>query len=311
MFASKETRHRRSIHGARGRSDRAKPAAGWRHALLGLAVAAVVVAGLMGGLARSKLLAPTCNAPFSPNGTSTRGITTSLAAVCPRTGGFFWSEALILALAVAGSARFHAERVAGVDGSGETACRLHAVDDGVLCADPIQDTLVSSRIPVRHDSAGGRRSRRPRSDEIGSLETSGGGVVTVCVAHLVYQAVFTSRPTPRPAHPYAYAHTTGVYAIRDRLQGLAPLIRRQGDARSVISRENVCFAVVPAFLPACRVVRGVGDQMKPASVIITSPDMEPLWPTGCTKFRRPAKGALREHASPGNRFAPGVELKGT
>jgi len=319
MFATKETAVIAviSLVLATGLTARSR-LPGWRHALLGLAVAAVVVAGLMGGLAAFEALgAYLQRAVQSQRHVHPWYYYLRLLLFAPGPGGFFWSEALILALAVAGSAAiFTRERVAGVDRGlvrllvvytlSMTACYALIPYKTPWC---LLGFLYGMILLAGVGVAGLAQMRS------GVLRRAAAGVVTVCVAHLVYQAVFTSRAyAADPRNPYAYAHTTAdVYAIRDRLQGLAAADPRGREMRvQVISRENVW--PLPWYLrsfPHVEWWRGVGDQMKPASVIITSPDMEPA--LAHRLYEVPPPGERPLYVSMLRRetdLRPGVELKG-
>ncbi len=140
-------------------------------------------------------------------------------------------------------------------------------------------------------------------------------VLAVCVLHLLYQAVLASRTySSDPRNPYAYAQTTtDVYAIRNRMEAVAAADPQGREMRiQVISRENVW--PLPWYLrsfPHVEWWRGATNQMRPASVIIVSPDMEAA--LAHRLYEVPPPGERPLYVSMFRReidLRPGVELRG-
>jgi hypothetical protein len=102
--------------------------------------------------------------------------------------------------------------------------------------------------------------------------------VALGAAHLGAQAWLASRQyAADPRNPYAYAHTTrDVYAIRDRLEQLGAGEAGRNLPIQVISGENVW--PLPWYLrvfPKVEWRRAVTADMRPAPVILATPDVEP------------------------------------
>jgi predicted membrane-bound mannosyltransferase len=134
--------------------------------------------------------------------------------------------------------------------------------------------------------------------------------------HLTVQAYSRSRQhAADPRNPYAYAHTTrDVYRIVERIERLARAAEEGGDklAVQVISSGNVW--PLPWYLrrfPEVEWRRAVTEEMRPAPVILATPDMEAallrqmyeVMPPG----QRPLYVPLFEDVV---ELRPGVEVRG-
>ncbi len=288
---------------------------GWRHTLLGLAAALVAVFGLMGwqpalhALGNNVHRAVQAGPHVHPWDYYLR-----LLLYSPGAGGFFWSEGLILVLAAVGcAAAFRQAWVAGIE---HGLVRL-------LTVFTLSMTVCYSLIPYKTPWC-------LLGFLYGMILLAGVGVgvlaqmrwralvsavIVAGAAHLLYQAVLASRTySSDPRNPYAYAHTgTDVYAMRDRLEGLAAADPQGREMPvQVLGRENLW--PLPWYLrsfPHVEWWRGVTEQMRLASVIITTPALE-----GALVHR------LYEVPPPGQRplyvsmfrremdLRPGVELRG-
>jgi predicted membrane-bound mannosyltransferase len=99
---------------------------------------------------------------------------------------------------------------------------------------------------------------------------AGVAVIALAGAHLAWQSYIYSRPMAAdPRNAYAYAHTTrDVYQIRSRIGSLAAPIQ-------VISAQNIW--PLPWYLrafPSVEWRRAVTADMRPAPVILATPDLE-------------------------------------
>jgi len=290
----------------------------WRHVLPGLAVAVVVIAGLMGGPAAFQALGTNLHrAVQDQRHVHPWYYYLRLLLFSPGSGGSFWSEGLILALAAVGiTAAFFKGWLAGLD---RGLVRL-------LVVYTLSMTAAYSVIPYKTPwcllgflygmillaGVGVAALAQMRSR---AVRVAASAVVAVCAAHLLYQAVLASLVYPSdPRNPYAYAHTTkDVYAIRDRLEGLAAADPQGKQMRiQVLSRENVW--PLPWYLRSFSHVewwRGIDEQMRPASVIIASPDMEAV--LAHKLYEVPPPGERPLYVSMFRRaieLRPGVELTG-
>jgi hypothetical protein len=199
----------------------------------------------------------------------------------PAVGTPFWTEGLILALALVGAGA--AFRGGAIPGADPLFLRYVALYTLLLLA-------LYSAIPYKTPwcllgflhgmillaGAGAAflvkacPGRFPRA----ALATAllGG---TAHLAHQAYAGSFRFASDPR--NPYVYAHTTtDVFAIVDRLKGLA---RAHPDGLAlpvqIVSRENLW--PLPFYLREFTNVawwNGVSDTAKPAPVILLTPDME-------------------------------------
>ena len=164
----------------------------------------------------------------------------------PSSGTPFWTEGLILVLAMVGGAAGWVGEGSPRDGFERAPVPrlLHAADARHVLRDPVQDPLVPARVPARHDPARGRGRRVPPAGSLRSAATRAmiGVLLLAGAAHLGWQAFSGSfRFAADPRNPYVYAHTgTDVFEIVGRLQDLA---RAHPDGSSmpvqVISRENL------------------------------------------------------------------------
>lgn len=281
----------------------------WRHMLLGLVVALVIIFGFLGWPALQAFGTYLHRAVGDQRHVHPWYYYLRLLLYHPGPGGFFWSEGLILALAALGA----------------VAAFLREESDGVgrlLVVYTLSMTACYSLIPYKTPwcllgflygmillaGLGAAFLLRMKSRAVKAA-------VVVCLAHLLYQAVVTSRTySSDPRNPYAYAHTTtDVCVIRDRLERLAAA-DPQGRAMRVqiLSRENLW--PLPWYLRAFPHVewwRGVVDEMQPASVIIVSPDMEAALTHRLYEVPPPGKRPL--YVSMFRReieLRPGVELRG-
>jgi predicted membrane-bound mannosyltransferase len=291
---------------------------GWGHILLGLAVAVVVVIGLLGWRAALQALGIYLHRAFQPEQHVHPWYYYLRMLVFTRgPGGFFWSEMPILALAALGSAAaFTRQCIAGVDRSlvrfllvytlSMTACYSALPYKTPWCLLGFlygMILLAGMGVGVLARS----KSRTVRTVAVVALGA--------CAAHLLFQAVVTSRVyASDPRNPYAYAHTSrDVYAIRDRLEGLAAADPQGREMRlQVLSGENVW--PLPWYVrsfPHVEWWRSVGGQMQPASVILTSPDMEAALARQLYEVPPPGQRPLyvsmfRQEMD----LRPGLELKG-
>jgi uncharacterized protein (TIGR03663 family) len=200
----------------------------------------------------------------------------------PARGTPFWSEGLILALAVAGGVSGWVAK--GVPGADARVLRFLGFYTLLLLA-------LYSAIPYKTPwcllgflhgmillaGAGAVflvRAFRGTATKVLVVVLLGGAA-----AHLGWQAVSASfRFAADPRNPYVYAHTgEDVFTIVDRLKEVA---RAHPDGASlpvqIISRENLW--PLPWYLrgfPNVGWWNGVSDEAKPAPVILLTPDMEP------------------------------------
>jgi predicted membrane-bound mannosyltransferase len=290
----------------------------WRHVLLGLAVAVAVMLGLMGGLATLQgVAAGLRRATQAQQHAHPWYYYLRVLLFSPGPGGFSWSEGLILTLAAVGSAAAFTKRLR--PGADRGLVRL-------LCVYTLSMTACYSLIPYKTPwcllgflygmillaGVGVAVLIRLRSR---AVRASALVLAAVCSVHLLAQAVLASQVYPSdPRNPYAYAHTTAdVYALRDRLEGLAAADPQGREMRvQVLSRENVWpLPWYLRFFPHVEWWRAVGDQMQPASVIIASPDMESALASRLYEVPPPGQRAL--YVSMFRReidLRPGVELRG-
>lgn len=309
MFATKETAiiAAGSMLLAAAATARKRP--NWRQLLAAIGVAGVVIAALIG-------IPDTLQAFGSYFG---RGFSEQ-KHVHPwhyYLGLLFSCEGLILALAVAGAA-------AAITGRGLAAADRQFIQFvGVYT---IATAVVYSLIPYKTPwcllgflhgmillaSVGIVALAQMRSRVIRTL---GLALVAGFGAHLVYQAfqasyVYASDPRNR----YAYAHTTrDVYAIRERIERLAhahPAGRNL--VVQVVSRENLW--PLPWYLrssPQVEWWRGVTEEMRPASVIIASPNMEPALVHRLYEVPPPGERPLYVNMFHRDlELRPGMELRG-
>jgi uncharacterized protein (TIGR03663 family) len=200
----------------------------------------------------------------------------------PSRGTPFWSEGLILALAVAGGASGWVAK--GVPGADARVLRFLGFYTLLLLA-------LYSAIPYKTPwcllgflhgmillaGAGAVflvRAFRSTATKALVVVLLGGAA-----AHLGFQAWAGSfRFAADPRNPYVYAHTgEDVFTIVDRMKAVA---RAHPDGTSlpvqIISRANVW--PLPWYLrgfPNVGWWNGVSDEAKPAPVILLTPDMEP------------------------------------
>jgi uncharacterized protein (TIGR03663 family) len=290
----------------------------WRHILLGLAVFLVVVTALLGGPAAVQALGAYLHRAIQDQ----RHVHPwyyylRVLLFSPGPGALPWSEGLILALAAIGSAAaFARERLDGADRRLVRLLFLYTLSMTVCYA------LIPYKTPwCLLGFLSGMILLAGVGVAVVAQMTSGAGrTVTLAVAaiggaHLLCQAVLASQVYASDArNPYAYAHTsTDVYAIRDRLEGLAAADPRgRGMPVQILSRENVW--PLPWYVrsfPHVEWWRGVSDQMQPASVIVASPDMETALAHRLYEVPPPGERPLyvsmfRERVE----LRPGLELRG-
>jgi uncharacterized protein (TIGR03663 family) len=236
----------------------------------------------------------------------------------PSRGTPFWTEGLILVLAVFGGAAGFVAK--GVPGADSRALRFLAFYTLLLL-------VTYSAIPYKTPWC-----------VLGVLQglilLAGAGAVLlvrsvrgiaaralVCLllgtaaVHLGWQAFSGSfRFASDPRNPYVYAHTgTDVFAIVGRLKDLA---RAHPDGSSVavqvITRENLW--PLPWYLrsfPNVAWSNGVADQGPSAPVILVSPDMEPALVTKLYDLPPPGERELYVTIfEQPVELRPGVELRG-
>ena len=134
-------------------------------------------------------------------------------------------------------------------------------------------------------------------------------------AYLLYQACAASYLYDAdPRNPYAYAHTTrDVYAIRDRLEGLAGAHPKgRSMPVQVVSSQNLW--PLPWYLRSFSRIdwhRTVTSEMHPAEVILASPDLEPALIRALYELPPPGERELYMNMFPRKiELRPGVELRG-
>jgi uncharacterized protein (TIGR03663 family) len=200
----------------------------------------------------------------------------------PSTGTPFWSEALILVLAMAGGAAGWATK--GVPGADSKALRFLAFYTLLML-------VAYSAIPYKtpwcllgflHGMillAGAGAVFLVRSGRGVATKAALGALLVAAAAHLGWQAFSGSfRFAADPRNPYVYAHTgTDVFEIASRVKELA---RAHADGLSmpvqIISRENLW--PMPFYLRELRRVEwwnGVPDSAPSAPVILVAPALEP------------------------------------
>jgi uncharacterized protein (TIGR03663 family) len=204
-----------------------------------------------------------------------------LLAHFPAQGTPFWSEGLILALALVGAAV--AWRGRGAAGADPRALRLVAVYTLAMLAS-------YSAIPYKtpwcllgflHGMtllAGAGAVALVRGARSGGARALTACVLAAATAQLGWQAWSASfRFAADPRNPYVYGHTgTDVFAIVDRLAALAAA-HPAGTAMplAVVSRENLW--PLPFYLRGLSGVawwNGVSDEAPVAPVVVITPDME-------------------------------------
>jgi uncharacterized protein (TIGR03663 family) len=200
----------------------------------------------------------------------------------PARGTPFWTEGLILALALAGAAAGWSRR--GVPGADAKVLRFLSLYTLflVVAYSAIPYKTPWNVLPFLHGMillAGvgavwvvQASSRSARRVAIGAVLVLGG-------VHLAWQAYSASfRFAADPRNPYVYAHTgTDVFRIVERVKGLARA-HPEGSSMPVqiISQENLW--PLPWYLRGLSGVRwwnGVSDKAENAPVILVTPEMEP------------------------------------
>ena len=205
-----------------------------------------------------------------------------LLAHFPATGTPFWSEGLILLLALVGCvAAVRGTRTSGADPRGLRFIALYTLFLlAIYCAIPYKTPwCVLGFLHGMILLAGPGAVLLVRSLRAKAMKVIVVGLLAAGVAHLGWQAYAASFRFPAdPRNPYVYAHTgTDVFRIVARLDDLA---RVHPDGRSlpvqVISRENLW--PLPWYLrrfPRVAWWTGVADSAANAPVILITPDMEP------------------------------------
>jgi uncharacterized protein (TIGR03663 family) len=236
----------------------------------------------------------------------------------PADGTPFWTEGLVLVLAIAGAA------------AGWTRSGLPDADSRVLrflAFYTLLMVVVYSAIPYKtpwcllgflHGMillAGPGAVFLLRLSRRVVTEALVGALLLAAAAHLCWQAYSGSfRFAADPRNPYVYAQTgTDVLEIAGRLKGLA---RAHPDGPSmpvqIISRENLW--PLPWYLRGLSGVswwNGVSDEAASAPVIVVTPDMEPALVRKL--YDLPPPGERELYVSVFDRpveLRPGVELRG-
>lgn len=200
----------------------------------------------------------------------------------PSSGTPFWTEGLILVLAVVGGAAGWVAK--GVPGADSRVLRFLGFYTLLML-------VTYSAIPYKtpwcllgflHGMillAGAGAIFLVRSLRSTAMRAVIGVLLVSAAAHLGWQAFLGSfRFAADPRNPYVYAHTgTDVFEIVGRLKGLA---RAHPDGSSlpvqIISRENLW--PLPFYLRGFSNVawsNGVSDRARSAPLILVTPDMEP------------------------------------
>jgi uncharacterized protein (TIGR03663 family) len=312
----------------RGRGTCLPPTAGaLRHALLALLLAALVAAGLFSsGLARPQGIVDAARAyglylarsgPASPH-VHPWDYYLRLLLHFPSSGTPFWTEGLILVLALAGAAAGWVPH--GVPGADSRALRFIAFDTLLLL-------VAYSAIPYKTPwcllgflqgmilLAGVGAVLLVRTFRGVALRVLVGLALGAAALQLGGQAFAASfRFAADPRNPYVYAHTgTDVFEIVARVEALARA-QPAGSPLSVqvISGQNLW--PLPFYLRALPQVAwwtGVSDSAANAPVIIITPEMEPALVRKL--YDLPAPGERELYVSLFDRpveLRPGVELRG-
>jgi hypothetical protein len=236
----------------------------------------------------------------------------------PSSGTPFWTEGLILALAVAGGAA--GWRATGVPGANPKALRFFAGYTLLLlaayCVIPYKTPwclLGFLQGMILLAGAGAVLLVRACRGVAGRVVVC--SILAVAAVHLGWQAVSVSfRFAADPQNPYVYAHTSlDVFEIADRVKDLARA-HPSGSAIPVQIVSGANLWPLPFYLRGLSNLawsNGFADEAASAPVILVTPDLEPalirqlydLPPPGKRElyvsiFERPV--ALR----------PGVELRG-
>jgi uncharacterized protein (TIGR03663 family) len=236
----------------------------------------------------------------------------------PSSGTPFWTEGLILVLALAGAAAGWAAK--GVPGADPRALRFLGFYTLLMLA-------TYSAIPYKtpwcllgflHGMillAGAGSVFLVRSFSGIALKTAVCALLVAAAAHLGSQAFSGSfRFAADPRNPYVYAHTgTDVFEIVGRLRDLTQA-HPAGSSMPVqiISRENLW--PLPFYLRGLSHVawsNGVSDEAESAPVILVTPDMEPALVRKLYDLPPPGERELYVSifARPVE-LRPGVELRG-
>jgi uncharacterized protein (TIGR03663 family) len=235
----------------------------------------------------------------------------------PASASPFWTEGLILALALVGGGAGWVSRP--VPGADPRALRFLGFYTLLML-------VTYSAIPYKtpwcllgflHGMIllAGAGAVLLLSSFRGAMKAVLGVVLVSAAAHLAWQAFLGSfRFAADPRNPYVYAHTsTDVFEIVDRVKGLA---RAHPDGSSlpiqIISRANVW--PLPFYLrglPRVEWLDGVSDGARSAPVILVTPDME----TALTRklYDLPPPGERELYVSIFERpveLRPRVELRG-
>lgn len=200
----------------------------------------------------------------------------------PARGGPFWTEGLILVLAVAGAAAGWSRR--GVPGADAKVVRFLSLYTLLLVVafSAIPYKTPWNLLPFLHGLillAGVGAVWLVKTPRRTAAQAAVGVALALGGAHLAWQAYTASFPLASdPRNPYVYAHTgTDVFRIADRVKDLA----RAHPAGSsmplqIITRTNLW--PLPWYLRGLSEVgwwNGVSDEADAAPVILVTPDMEP------------------------------------
>jgi uncharacterized protein (TIGR03663 family) len=197
-------------------------------------------------------------------------------------GAPFWTEGIVLALALVGG-------IAAWTGAGPAGMDRRAVR--VLALSTVFTIVLYAAIPYKTPwcllgflhamilLAGVGAIVVFRSARSHAARIAVSALLLVAAAHLGWQAFAASfRFASDPRNPYVYAHTgTDVYDIVGRVKDLAKAHPdRLGMPIQVISRTNLW--PLPFYLRGFRRVQwwtGVSDEAPVAPVVLLTPDMEP------------------------------------